>query len=104
MPRKQRTATEAAALSLTAGGPIALSATAQATFDEITGQCGGLHMPRMTYSPKLAPRMHDLCRAVEALTEKRGIPPSMTAVIHAPLAARCRRATPPPSGGESTTA
>lgn len=37
-------------------------------------------MPSTTDSPKLTPRMHDLCRAVEALTEKRGIPPSMTEV------------------------
>jgi hypothetical protein len=33
-----------------------------------------------TDSPKLSPRMRDLCRAVETLTEKRGIPPSMTEV------------------------
>jgi hypothetical protein len=38
MPRKPRTATKSAAPALTAGGPIELSATAQATFDEIAGQ------------------------------------------------------------------
>lgn len=35
------------------------------------------HMPTATAARPLTPRMHDLCRAITTLTERRGFPPSL---------------------------